>query len=110
MRPRIRIPSTGKILEVFIFSLSNWRECDVTKLIVDLTVSANSCPGLRAQFQSPPKQWNLMWAKRFLFKGHFSFYVQGDVGPFKAGHRVRVPLWLAVTLRQRHRSVMCVSP
>lgn len=32
--------------------------------------------------------------------------IQGDVGPFKAGHRVRVPLWLAVTLRQRHRCKM----
>ena len=29
--------------------------------------------------------------------------IQGDVGPFRPGLPVKVPLWLAVNLRQRQR-------
>uniref|UniRef100_H2ZE24 DNA replication complex GINS protein PSF2 n=1 Tax=Ciona savignyi TaxID=51511 RepID=H2ZE24_CIOSA len=34
------------------------------------------------------------------------YFISGDVGPFKAGLPIDVPLWLAISLRQRQKCVI----
>ena len=49
---------------------------------------------------------HLIQGRLFFILFVFSFYYfisAGDVGPFKPGLPVKVPLWLAVNLRQRQR-------